>query len=76
MIVLLLAAAALRGQDAALARLKHELAIAREQSERDEKDGAARIAAVHAALRDWLETQLPKDVYSLAGGFSRLQASL
>ncbi len=58
------------------------MAVARAQAGQAERDknfgegGAARIAAVHMALRDWLEPRLPKDIYSLAGEFSRLDASL
>jgi hypothetical protein len=74
--VLLFLPASLFPQDAALARLKHEMAVARAQEQQDYKDRVARIATVHAALRDWLKPQLPKDVYSLAGETSRLEASL
>jgi hypothetical protein len=82
LIVLLCVGAPLFGQDPALTRLKHEMAVAGEQAEQAEQDknfgkgGAARIASVHAALRDWIEPQLPKDVYSLAGEVSRLEVSL
>jgi hypothetical protein len=79
--VLLFATVSVVGQDPALARLKHEMAVAREQEEqqkypRAEGSGSARIAAVHAALRNWFEPRLPKDVYSLAGEIPRLEASL
>jgi hypothetical protein len=63
------------GQDQALARLKHEMAVARAQAERDNKNGA-QIAAVHTALRDWFEPQLPKDLYSLPPEYWHLEASL
>lgn len=79
LIVFLFAAVSLFGQDATLARLKHEMAVAREQSEHAEqfgKDGASRIIAVHAALRNWLEPRLPQDSYSLARDSWRLEASL
>lgn len=74
-IVLLFTAVSVFGQDAALARLKQAMAVARYGEEHNEKNGAARIVAVHAALRNWLEPQLPKNMYSLAGEVSRLDAS-
>jgi hypothetical protein len=64
------------GGDPALARLKREMALARKQVEHDEKVGAARIAAVHSALRDWFEPQLPRDLNSLARESWHLEASL
>jgi len=78
-VAFLFVAGTVLGQDFALARLKHEMAVAREQSERAQqfgKDGAARIAAVHLALRDWLEPQLPHDLYSVARDAWRLEPSL
>src|SRR5579864_9225554 len=77
-IALLLFTIPLFGQDF-LVRLKHEMAVAREQSEHVREfgeNGTARIAAVHAALRDWIEPKLPKDISSLARESWQLEAAL
>jgi hypothetical protein len=80
--VLLFATVSVFGQDPALARLKREMSVAREQSERaarespPARDGGAGIAAVHSALRDWIEARLPKDSFSLQAGYFRLETSL
>jgi hypothetical protein len=79
LIVLLFATISLFAQDAALARLKHEMAVARAAMElaiNMGADGGPSSAAVHAALRDWIESQLPKNTHSLQGELARLQDSL
>lgn len=82
LIVILFAAVSVFAQDAAMARLKHEMVVTRGQAERaalerpPARDGGTGIAAIHAALRDWIETRLPKDSYSLQGEVLRLQTSL
>lgn len=78
-VLFLFVAGAVFGQNTALDRLKREMAIARAQSEHVQQfgeNGAARISAVHLALRDWMEPQLPKDIDSLATEFWHLQATL
>ena len=78
-IALLLFTSSVFGQDPALTRLKHEMAIAREQSEHVKQfgeNGTARIVAVHAALRNWIEPKLPKDISSLARVSWQLEAAL
>jgi hypothetical protein len=57
--VLLLAAAALCGQDAALVRLKREAALV-EASAKD-KSKEPDVTALHRALREWIESRLPED---------------
>ncbi len=80
--IALLFATSLFGQDTALARLKHEMAVAREarkvhrQQKQPAHDDSSQINNVHAALQDWLEPRLSKDVYSLASEYPRLQPSV
>jgi hypothetical protein len=68
------------GQDLALARLKHELHTARAaqlQADTQPKDGgAAAIATVHSALRDWVELRLPQTLQFLPRDVTLLQSSL
>ena len=65
-LVLLLTASAAFAQDAALARLKQAVTRAHSQQETQQGDQSASIAAVHEALRSWIESRLPRDIYSLA----------
>jgi hypothetical protein len=80
--VLLFATVSVFGQDTALARLKREMTVAREQAERaagerpPARDGGAGIAAVHSALRDWIEARLPKDSFSPQTGRFGIETSL
>lgn len=59
-----------------MARLKEALRAAREHEEHHQENEAARLAAVHAALRDWAEQRLPRNVDSLPVEVSEFEASL
>lgn len=61
LVIFILATVSLFGQDAALARLKQHLADTRAHASDEKFDFAGRVAASHASLRDWLETQIPKE---------------
>ena len=56
----LLTAVAAFSQDAALARIKQKLSEARSLSEKHQAVGAAQLSTIHADLRNWMESRLPK----------------
>jgi len=73
LIVLLFATISLLGQDPAVARLKHEMLTARAQAQQAEQDNNSGRTARRESRRFtgyfgiWLESRLPKNLYSLAG---------
>jgi hypothetical protein len=73
-IVLLLAAAALFGQDTALVRLKREAALVKASAKDDSKEPS--VTALHRALRDWIEARLPEDKGLLSVKSASLESSL
>src|SRR5579863_6343309 len=76
--VLAFALSALFGQDTALERLKREAANAKvapdDKDARD--DDFTRVAPLHRALRDWVESRLPADKASVHGSFSNLELDM
>jgi hypothetical protein len=75
-LVFLFADGSLLGQDAALARLVLEAERAKASSESSAERPAAKVAALHVALREWIESRLPKNKERLAVEYSYLQASM
>jgi hypothetical protein len=76
MLMGLLVASALFGQDTPFDRLKREATRTRTlTSEKEKHEPAIAVAALHAALRDWIEAQLPQRQGATAD-LSRLEATL
>jgi hypothetical protein len=66
--VFLFAAGSLLGQDAALMRLARE--AARVKASAESTTDAATVTALDEALREWIESRLPKNKERLAVEFS------
>jgi hypothetical protein len=77
-VALAFAATALFGQDPALERLKREAENAKVAPEDKDAqaDDFARVAPLHRALRDWIESRLPADKASIRGSFSNLELEM
>jgi hypothetical protein len=58
-ILILLTATTLPGQDAALTRLQHEVSLVKASA--GEPNTQPNVAALHRALREWVEARLPAD---------------
>jgi len=75
-ILFLLAAGSLFGQSSALERLAHEAERVKSTAETSTDDHTATVAPLHVALREWIESRLPKNKERLAVEISNLQASM
>lgn len=74
--VFLFAAGSLFGQNPALVRLAHEAERVKTSAESSADDHTVEVAPLHRALREWIESRLPKNKERLAAEFSSLQASM
>lgn len=74
-LVFLFAAGSLLGQDAALVRLVREAQRVKASAEGSAETHVT-LTALHLALREWIESRLPKNKERLGVEFSSLQASM
>lgn len=75
-LVFLFAAGSLFGQDAALVRLVREAERVKAASPDAQIESPDIVAPLHLALREWIESRLPKNKGRLDVEFSSLQTSM
>jgi hypothetical protein len=73
-LVFLFTAGSLLGQSPALVRLAREAARVKASAESTTDAATVTVTALHGALREWIESRLPKNKERLAVEYSDLQA--